>query len=265
MIDPANVCLFIPAELKKFKLDLFSRIGRKIEAAGGRTIRGDYRALDALPDDIIPIIGASPELRPLNVRWRARGRNWIYWDRGYARRVFATWLPRGENGGYYRWHLNCFQMQTIRDVPGDRWEALRTPVTPWRKGGRHIVVAQPTPTYSKSHGIQGWTEKTLKALATVTDRSIVVRDKESTRPLQVDLDGAHCLVAHGSIAAVESVILGTPVFVHPDSAASLVGLTDLSQIEAPIYPDREPWCRSLGYSQWNEQELVDGTLFRMLT
>lgn len=267
MIDPAKVCLFIPGELRKFKLKLFDRIGCTIERAGGRVIRGDYAALDALPDEIIPIVGCSPELKPLIDRWRARGRDRIQWDRGYARRVFATWLPRADSleTSFYRWHLNSFQMQSVRDVPGDRWAALKTPMEPWKRNGRHIVVALPTPTYIASHGLERWTEDTLRQLALVTDRQIVIRDKESKRPLQDDLAGAHCLVAHGSIAAVEAAILGCPVFVHPDSAASLVGLTDLNEIERPIYPDREPWVRSLAYSQWNERELVDGTLFRMIT
>jgi hypothetical protein len=265
MIDPAKVCLFIPGELKKFKLDLFNRIGRKIQAAGGQTISGDHQALDALPDDIIPIVGAAPYLLPLVRGWKARGRTWAGWDRGYCRRVFATWLPRGENGGYYRWTVGAYQMRRIRDVPSDRWDALKIPVTPWQKNGKHIVVALPSPTYSRSHdGADTWTEETLRRLAMLTDRQIVIRDKESKRPLQADLDGAHCLVAHGSIAAVEAVICGCPVVVHPDSAAALVGLTDLSKIETPIYPDREPWLWSLGYSQWNETELVDGTLWRLI-
>jgi hypothetical protein len=273
MISPASVCLFVPAELKKFKLDLFNRIGRKIEQAGGRVIRGDYAALDALPDAILPIVGCSPQLKPLIDRWRARGRGRIQWDRGYARRIFATHLPRGADGGYYRWHLNAFQMQRIRDVHADRWLALlpgnrtdprKLEVLPWSKGGSHIVIAQPTPTYAKSHGIEDWTEKTLDALALLTDRQLVVRGKESKRPLQADLKGAHCLVAHGSITAVEAVICGCPVFVHPDSAAALVGLTDLKRIEAPIYPERERWLWSLAYCQFNEAELVDGTLWRLL-
>ena len=35
MIDPSKVCLFQPCELKKFKADLFRRIGDKIKAKGG--------------------------------------------------------------------------------------------------------------------------------------------------------------------------------------------------------------------------------------
>ncbi len=268
MIDPAQVCLFLPDELTRIKRQFFWRIGDTIEANGGMTCRGNYDQLANLPDDIIPIVGASPMLRPIVQSWRERGRNWIGWDRGYVRRVYATWLPRAESmeKSYYRWTLNAYQMREIRDVPKDRWKSLRQPLSPWQKNGTRIVLAVPSPTYLISHeGMENWIEKTVEELKRWTDRPILIRDKECKRPLQNDLISAHCLVTHGSIAAVESVILGCPVFVHPDSAAALVGLTSLSQIETPIYPDRDAWCRSLAYCQWNEIELVDGTLFRMLS
>jgi hypothetical protein len=211
-IDPAKTCLFIPSELKKFKLDLFNRIGRKIERPADERYAGIIRRSMLC---LMTSFRLSAQRRTF-CRWCGDGENasdmWIGWDRGYARRVFATWLPRGENGGYYRWTIGAYQMRTIRDVPGDRWDALRIPLTPWQKNGKHIVVALPSPTYSRSHdGTDTWTEETLRRLALITDRQIVIRDKESKRPLQADLDGAHCLVAHGSIAAVEAVICGCPV------------------------------------------------------
>jgi hypothetical protein len=261
VIDPAKTCLFIPAGLKDFKLNLFERIGAKL----GRVIRGDVAALAALPPDIIPIVGCSPELRETIARWRSAGRTFVYWDRGYWDRVFATWLPRGANGGMYRWHVNSFQLQALRDVPADRYEARKPPVKDWQRNGRHIVIAAPTRTYAKFHGTRDWIADTIDALARVTDRQLVIRDKESKRPLQDDLEGAHCLVTHGSIAAVESVILGCPVFVHQDSAAALVGRTDIRMVEKPSYPDRDLWLRSLACSQWNETELCDGTLWRSLS
>lgn len=266
MIDPAKACLFIPAGLKDFKLKLFNRIGAEIVKAGGKVVIHDPSLLKHLPADIIPIVGCSPELRETIDQWRKTGRRWIYWDRGYARRVFATSLPTGADGGYYRFHIGTFQMSAVRGVPGDRWVALKTDTLPWRKGGSHIVIAAPTRTYSKFHDTRDWIADTIDALARVTDRQLVIRDKEHVRnrPLQRDLDGAHALVTHGSIAAVESVILGCPVFVHPDSAAALVGQTNLSMIEKPVYPDRTKWLHSLAYSQWNETELVDGTLWRQL-
>jgi hypothetical protein len=269
LIDPAEVAFFRPPNLSRFKHDLFDRIGRGIQAKGGAYVVGDVALLDhKVSKGRTPIIGCSPELRPSLQRWRAEGRRWVYWDRGLWLRIFATDLPQGADGGLYRWCVNSFQPQEIRDVPGDRLKRYPVTLWPWSKSGRHIVVAEPSETYQRFHGIEGWTARTLDRLRSLTDRPIIVRDKEMQRfgrKLHEDLAGAHCLVTHGSNAAVEAVIMGCPVFVHWDSAASLVGLTDLKEIETPIYPDREAWCRSLSYSQWSEREMIDGTLWRHLT
>lgn len=263
-IDPKKVSLFIPPNLKKFKLNLFERIGRKV----GNVTRHDYALLGKIPADVIPIVGCSPPLQPHLREWQRTGRTYIYWDRGYLRRVFATWLPRGENGGYYRWHVNAYQMTEIRDVPDDRWRALQLShlVKPWQKGGRHIVVADTLPDYWDVRGLpRDWSHRLADRLRKITDRPIIVRHKESKRSLYDELQGAHCLVAHGSIAAVESVVWGIPVFVDQTSAAALVGKTDFDDIENPIYPEREPWLHALAYCQWNEEELVDGTLWKQIT
>lgn len=262
-VNPKNVCLFIPPGLARFKLNLFERIGKKI----GQVVRWDYEALRRLPRHVLPVVGCTPELRPLITEWQSSGRLWCYWDRGYMRRVFATDLPVGTDGGYYRWHLGSFQMREIRKVPEDRWREMGIKAWDWSRDGKQIVVAEPTPTYARFHGIEGWTERTVARLRSLTDRPIVLRDKEMQRfgrKLHEDLRGAHALVAHGSNAAVEAVVMGCPVFVDPSSAAALVGLTDLDKIDHPTYPNRTDWLKSLCYSQFNERELVDGTLWRLL-
>lgn len=264
MIDPAKTALFIPPSLSKFKADLFERIGRHIEKKGGRVVRHEEKRLLDLPDGIVPIVGCTPTLRPLIDGWRAAGKTFVYWDRGYARRIFATWLPRGDNGGFYRWEINAFQMKALRNVPDDRWKALKTDVKPWAKGGKHIVIAAPTFPYSAFHRTERWTDETVDALARLTDRPLLIRAKESKQPLAEALKGAHALVAHGSNAANEAVILGCPVFVHSSCAAALVGKTDLKDIEKPAYPDRQQWLNSLAYSQFDERELVDGTLWKLI-
>ena len=216
VIDPAKVCLWVPPDLKKFKLDLFNSIASKIQQKGGRVVRDDERRLEDLPDDILPIIGCHPPLKDMIANWRKTGRRWAYWDRAYCCRWFATCLPKPPTmqQSYYRFHLNAFQMERIRDVPDDRWRRMKTEVQPWRKGGRHIVIAANTATYAKLHGCEDWLPNAVTALAKLTDRQLVVRDKEhyQKRPIQKDLEGAHCLVTHGSNAANEAVILGCPVF-----------------------------------------------------
>jgi hypothetical protein len=84
----------------------------------GALARADFAALDRLPDDIIPVVGCTPELKPLIDGWRARAAIWIYWDRGYARRVFATDLPPGKDGGFYRWHVEFIPDAAVRAVAG---------------------------------------------------------------------------------------------------------------------------------------------------
>lgn len=266
MIDSTKVALFIPPGLRKFKQKLFEGIGQKI----GRVVRDDPRRLDDLPNDILPIVGCSPFLRSYYDKWRTTGRDYIYWDRGYLRRVFATWLPKGSDmgipGGYYRWHVNAFQMKEVHDVPDDRWKSLRLngSLKPWNRSGKHIVIADTLPDYWNLFCDENWCKRTAHELKQFTDRPIVIRHKESKTPLAQELANAHCLVAHGSIAAVESVVMGCPVFVSEMSAARFMGQTDFSKIESPVYPEREKWLHSLAYCQFNETELVDGTLWRLI-
>lgn len=280
MVDPSKVAFYFPPEINRGpKLALFERISGHVRKLGGRIIRGDHAPLEDLPPDVIPIVGCSVQLSGMIAKWREAKRNWLYWDRGYYLRVYNTHVPRGQDGGSYRWHMNEFQLSKIGNTSPERWQVdlnqLRraggvwSEMPPdgfkWRKGGRHIVIAAPTRTYSKFHRTESWVADTLYALSLVTDRQLVVRDKESKRTLQSDLADAHCLVTHGSNAAVEAAILGTAVFVHSDSAAALVGQTDLKTIETPVYPDRHPWLCALANNQFRENELVNGSLWSSLS
>lgn len=254
--------VYIPEVIKGDKLLLLERIGKSIDNRIARTV-GE---LERLPDEAVPIICCLGELAPLVRKWQTTKRDFIFWDRGYMRRTMATWLPRGADGGYYRCTLNAFQMQEIYDVPDDRWKTLdiENQVRPWNKNGRHILLAHTGFDYWDLFADRAWSFRIAEELKKHTDRPIRLRGKESTTPLWDDLKDAHALVTHGSIAAVEAVVMGCPVFVHPFSTARLVGLTDFSQVEKPVYPSRSTWLHSLAYCQYNEAELVDGTLFRLL-
>jgi hypothetical protein len=217
----------------------------------------------------IPVVGCRGT-RVLIDRWTVEGRPWIYRDRGYLRRgrMARSGLAAGAGEGYWRWHLGTTQLDRVAPRPSDRFARLGIAARPWRRGGRHILVAEPSATLAVFHGLAGWGERTVAALRRHTDRPILVRPKPPPRgpatPLAADLKDAHALVTHTSNAAVEAAVLGVPIFVDPASAARHVGLTDIAKIETPVYPDRDAWLAALAYCQFSEAEMLDGTMWRLL-
>lgn len=251
--------LFVPDGLNAMKQDLFGRMARRI----GASVRGDASVLNRLNTDCIPIVCCKPGVGEIVRRWQAEGRPFIYWDRGYFGRGGKTWLGRSLGfDGHWRFCRDATQHTTIQERAPDRWRALGIRLQPWRRIGRHIVVAAMSETYDEFHGTAGWVAQTVAEIRRHTGRPIVVRQKNSGTPLGVEISGAHCLVTHGSIAAVEAAIMGCPVFVDRSSAAAPIGETDMTKIETPAYPDREPWAWSLACSQFTEAEILDGTMLR---
>ena len=256
-----RIRVYRPSWFEGAKWNIVTQMG---QCAGGVIDTPD--ALAKLPDDDIPLVCCAAELGPLVREWKARGRQFMYWDRGDVRRLGGLFHPLDQTDGYYRLHLNAFQMNRIRDVSSARWDALNLRLSPWRGAGRKIIVATTNSQYWSFHSVSGgeqaWLEQTLEILRRSTKHRIVVRSKSDRTLLTHMLASAHCLVTHGSNAAVEAIILGCPVIVDPISAAALVGLTDPAQVENVIRPDRIAWCHSLAHSQFTRQEMTDGSAFR---
>lgn len=256
-----RIRVYRPSWFEGAKWTIVTQMG---QCAGGVIDTPD--ALAKLPDDEIPVVCCTAELGQLVREWKARGRQFMYWDRGYVRRLGGLFYPLDKTDGYYRLHLNAFQMKRISDVSSARWDALDLQLTPWRGSGREVIVATTNSHYWSFHvvpgGEQAWLDQTMEILRRSTSRRIVIRNKSGRTLLSHGLVTAHCLVAHGSNAAIEAVILGCPVIVDPISAAALVGLTDPGQVENVIRPDRTAWCHSLAHSQFTRREMTDGSAFR---
>ncbi len=184
-----------------------------------------------------------------------KGQPWVYLDHGY--------FVRGHYSGHYRATLNDFQQRTVIDRPDDRWRSLGLKMKPWRKG-REIVICPPSEHQCNVFGWHGWLSDVMAKLHKVTDRPIRVRLKTDPMPFAEAIKTAHCVITLNSIAAVESVLEGVPVFVDPISAAAPVGLTDFSKVESPVYPDREPWAHSLAYGQFTRGEMKEGLAWSVL-
>jgi hypothetical protein len=194
-------------------------------------------------------------------------RDFYYMDTGYF-----------GNGRWKTWHRivkNNLQHGDIVSRPSDRWERIKKKFKPWQSG-KTIVIAAPDEKPCKFYGIelQDWIDQTVATLQQHTDRPVVVRqrarlriDRVQNNTLEQALTNAHALVTFNSVAAVEAVFLGVPVFTLAPNAAAPVGCQDLSQIENPYRPDQDKlhaWACHLAYGQFHNDELQNGTAARIL-
>jgi len=226
-----------------------------------------------------PIVGVAPLQRgqvfmygclrgllPTLLQAQQLGRTWWYADNGYFR--------RGHYDGYYRVTKNAFQHDGRGEGNSDRFDALDIPIQPWKKNGQHVVVCPPSRLWASLNRFDAdaWLKNTIKVLKAHTDRNLVARVKmswsdvkSSSVSLHVDLQNAWALVTHSSNAAVEALIAGIPVFCTDPCAAQCMGLTDITKIETPIYPDdRVRWASVLANNQWTLDEMSNGLCWEML-
>jgi hypothetical protein len=119
-----------------------------------------------------------------------------------------------------------------------------------------------------------WIENTIAEIKKHTDREIVVRMKQS-REVRATVDtiekalsqDIHCMVTFNSIAAVESLIYGKPVFTMGPNAAQNLANTDFSMIDDPMIPDLDQvyaLLRCLSYHQFTVEEMRSGYAWAIL-
>ncbi len=213
---------------------------------------------DQLFDGPVAMFG-SPSKWPILRQARAEGRDWFYGDHGYFRR-----------GEYFRITKNAYQHDGSGTYRPDRFRMLhRRPLMPtWRRDGSHVLVCPNSDIYMGLHGINGaeWLKSVLKTLSEHTDRPIRVRWKHTSPQIRYDVAGAWAVVVFSSASALDALIGGVPVFVlAPFAAGYRMGLSDLTQIEKPIYPaDREQFLWNLAHQQWTYAEIMRGQAWTAL-
>ena len=165
---------------------------------------------------------------------------------------------------YWRTCKNCLQVNEMHDVDDSRFKQFNLDVYDWNTKGGHILLLPSNGNVEYYYNEHRWANKVYTELRKYTDRDIVVRTKGNSRdliykkPLWEDIKDAHAVVTLTSIAGIEAARMGIPVFCHKDSAAAPIGLTDLSQIEDPIYPEREKWLNTLAWSVFTIKEIEAG-------
>ena len=188
------------------------------------------------------------------------------------------------NGKHKIWHrvtYNALQnMNLIPDCDDKRlklqlgdWKEIYKPFTP----GSKILVCPPSDKVMNMFG-QGtakeWTDKLVEQLKTLTDRPIEIRMKpiRSARVTNSTIQEAlhnnvHCLITYNSIAATEALIEGKAAITLGPNAAQLICETDLANIENPKAPTEDEmfaFLKHLSYSQFTQEEMKDGTAWRIL-
>jgi hypothetical protein len=171
-----------------------------------------------------------------------------------------------------------------------RWEKikrdLKLELKPWRSTGSHILLClQRNGGWSmKGLTIVDFFNNIIKEIRKYSDRPILVRthpgDKKSglykhlltgkniivsdKLLLRDDLKNSWATVIYNSSPGVASAIEGIPVFViDPEfSQYREVANLDLSQIENPVFPDREHWVHKMAQCHWNFSEIADGTAWK---
>ena len=219
-------------------------------------------------------------------------KDFYYMDTGY----FGNFMSPGNPGGkklFHRIVKNDLQKHWLEKYPIDRWQEICKidPRYQWkgwkigRRRGNKILIIVPNRKscvfYDYEEGKAEdrdsdkptWLMNTIEAIKKHTDMEIVIREKGSRSARQhhsifdaLDED-IFATVTFNSIAALESVIYGIPSFITVPCAASPLALTDLSQIAKPFYPDEllvQQHCASLAYGQFTEDEISNGTAWKIL-
>lgn len=202
----------------------------------------------------------SPARWPLLRQAQADGRDWYYIDHAYFSR-----------GKFYRITKNAYQHDGRGESTGERFRGFpRLRIKPWRTSGSHILICPNSAVYFGLHGIdvEQWLADVTTTLRQHTDREIRIRWKvdRNERPIVLDLVDAWAVVVFSSAAALDGLMTGVPCFTLAPFAASVrMGLSDLTRIEDPLYPeDRDAFLSVLADHQWTIQEILKGEAWRAL-
>ncbi len=227
--------------------------------------------------DLCVAYGWLPHHETMAVYQRA-GLSYLHVDLGYWQRK----RQQGDYGGNHKVVLNArhptayFRRQrSVARIDG------APEIQPWRRDGRHIVVAGLSAKGAVSIGRNplAWENDIIGRLRKITNRPIVYRPKPSWRdarpiagtiwspPEQTIHDAlkdAWALVTMYSNAAIDALAAGIPVYAE-DGVAKAMSISSLTAIDGPpelSLKERKQFLADVGFCHWAKAEISDGTMFR---
>ena len=196
------------------------------------------------------------------------GQDYYFTDTPYFGRFDNNNLT--DTNHYWRICKNRIHAKFIKDCPDDRFKKFNINIKERPKNqGEYILICPSSPGMDNYLHETNWLVNTIADIEQHTDRPIKIRKKPRGKgtsgpaaaevPIEEDLKNAWACVTSCSISAVEALVNGVPVFCHYKSFATVMGSTDLSEIETPFYTDPSRWLNSLAYQQFTPEEYRNGT------
>jgi hypothetical protein len=237
--------------------------------AGGQL--GTGKQAKNLPLDVPAVIRGIAKKKTIHACIE-QGRDYYYIDTGY--------FGNNKHKNFHRATKNSMQYVGKLDpaCPSDRFELTGESLQKFRPG-KNILICPPSQKAMSYWGmdLNEWLKITIDDIKKYTDRPIVIREKQP-RSVRVNTDtiqmalaqDVHCMVTFNSIAAVESLMNGKPVFTTGPTgtnAAEPLSNTNLENIDTPFIPTLDEvhnLCCNLAYQQFTVKEMRDGTAWRML-
>lgn len=230
------------------------------KGAGGHVV-------EVLPKTLLPgaaaFYGVTAQTKQLWEQARREGREWYYLDNAYFDKVRGT---------YFRATRNQLQHDGIGVSDGRRFAALGLDILPWRRDGKHVIVAPQSDEFmAVCAGYRGrWVDDAIAALYP-SGREVRVlpwrRDKAAWYArLPGNLVECWCLVTYSSASAVSALLAGVPAIVTAeDCILAHACRRALTEIETPPMPqDRERLMAVIADQQWTLDEMREGLAWRML-
>ena len=223
-----------------------------------------------------PVVFRSMAQRKTVTLCKQQQRDFYYIDTGYLGNVELSskrWFRVVKN--------NVQHTKPNYNMPEKRFNKLVTQSNyikfdKWKKEGKNILIVTPSDKPCKFYSLDKseWLNNTIQKLKEHTDRQIIIREKDTkenrlkdTIYNQIDRDNIFAVVTFNSIAAIEALCYGIPVFTSAPTAADNLCLKDLDKIENPLYEDItkvEKWQHWLAYCQYSFLEMQQGLPFQMI-
>lgn len=289
-----NIVLYLSSKKReqdfhRAMLTGFSKLGDRVSYMPKQTF--DLSDLPA-DTDVLVIVGVKS--KRVFQACQAKGITVLMVDKGYFR-----------NREYYRFSLGGYQppyLEEMKCTP-ERMRRLGVRLRPHQSGGSTVIFAGSSHKYCAFHELGDVNQYARNACTTLNtlihgEKTLIYRpkpswwanDAKSEKRIAPDTDNlpantrfsgpnellsqllpdCHCLVTHGSTAALDALAAGVPVLLLSDKGVSPawpLSELDMRKVLNPFWPDdqfRQQIFANLAHCQFNLAEMADGTAWANL-